>query len=181
MLHIYTSISPEKTVVKQCNLLFNLTASIYICTMELVYRLDEIENAAGKVLELVNGHRVLTFSGEMGAGKTTLIHALCRGLGVTGVLSSPTFSIVNEYISDRGPVFHIDLYRCKNIGEVIGAGVEDCLYSGNICMVEWPSRADSLFDELALRVAITEIDNKTRKLVVNPKLEEQGTHNTIFN
>jgi tRNA threonylcarbamoyladenosine biosynthesis protein TsaE len=135
--------------------------------MELVYRLDEIENAAEKVLELANGHKVLTFSGEMGAGKTTLIHALCRKLGVSGVLSSPTFSIINEYISARGPVFHIDLYRCKSVGEVVGAGVEDCLYSGNICMVEWPSKAESLFDDLALRIRVAEIDGKTRKLVVN--------------
>jgi tRNA threonylcarbamoyladenosine biosynthesis protein TsaE len=134
--------------------------------MELVYRLDEIENAAEKVLELLNGHKVLTFSGEMGAGKTTLIHALCRKLGVTGALSSPTFSIINEYMSGRGSVFHIDLYRCKNIDEVIGAGVEDCLYSGNICMVEWPSKAERLFDDSALRIGIAEIDNETRKLIV---------------
>ena len=139
--------------------------------MELVYRLDEIESAAEKILDLANGHKVLTFSGEMGAGKTTLIHALCRRLGVTGVLSSPTFSIINEYVSDHGPVFHIDLYRCKNIDEVIGAGVEDCVYSGSICMVEWPSRAESLFDNLALRIRIAEVDDKTRKVIVK---EENG-------
>lgn len=137
--------------------------------MELVYRLDDIDSAAEKILDLINGHKVLTFSGEMGAGKTTFIHALCRALGVTGVLSSPTFSIINEYVSENGPVFHIDLYRCKNIDEVIGAGVEDCVYSGNICLVEWPSRAESLFDDLALRIGIAEVDGQTRKLVVKEK------------
>jgi tRNA threonylcarbamoyladenosine biosynthesis protein TsaE len=140
--------------------------------MELVYRLDEIETASEKILNFLNGHKVLTFSGEMGAGKTTLIHALCRKLGVSDVLSSPTFSIINEYVSDRGPIFHIDLYRCKNMDEVIGAGVEDCVYSGNICLVEWPSRAERLFDGLALRIRITEMDDKARKLVVIEKNEE---------
>ena len=141
--------------------------------MEVVYRLDEIENAADKVLALINGHKVFAFSGEMGAGKTTLIHAICRKLGVEGVLSSPTFSIINEYASKNGSIFHIDLYRCKSIDEVIGAGVEDCLYSGNVCMVEWPSKAESIFDGSAVKISITEVDDKTRRLVVDEVKDEK--------
>ena len=134
--------------------------------MELIYAREDIDRAAGEVHAAVKGKRSLAFSGEMGAGKTTFIHALCRKLGVKGVMSSPTFSIINEYETAQGPVYHIDLYRCRDEEEAIRAGVEDCLYSGYTCMVEWPSKALSLFPEETIHIDINAIDDETRKITI---------------
>jgi tRNA threonylcarbamoyladenosine biosynthesis protein TsaE len=87
-------------------------------------------------------------------------------MGVEVGMGSPTFSIINEYETKKGPVFHIDLYRCKDEEEAIRAGVEDCIYSGSICLVEWPSKAPSLFPEETIRIGIAEIDGNTRKITV---------------
>jgi tRNA threonylcarbamoyladenosine biosynthesis protein TsaE len=134
--------------------------------MELVYGLKHIDKAADEVYNAVSGRSILAFTGEMGAGKTTFIQALCRRMGVKGVMGSPTFSIINEYEAEKGPVYHIDLYRCRDEEEAIRAGVEDCLYSGWTCLVEWPSRAPSLFPEETIRIGITEINDHTRKIIV---------------
>ena len=134
--------------------------------MELVYELERIDEAANAIYNAVKGRDIITFSGEMGAGKTTFIQALCRRIGVKGVMGSPTFSIINEYESKDGPVYHIDLYRCRDEEEAIRAGVGDCLYSGCTCLVEWPSKAPSLFPEETIRINITEIDDHTRKITV---------------
>lgn len=102
--------------------------------------------------------RVFLFEGEMGAGKTTMIEALCAAKGVKDRMGSPTFSIINEYRYSEGgeekPVYHIDLYRLKDEAEIVAAGVEDCVYSGALCFVEWPQKAPRLFDESAANVAI---------------------------
>ena len=134
--------------------------------MELVYGLEHIDKAADEVYNAVSGRSILAFTGEMGAGKRTFIQALCRRMGVKGVMGSPTFSIINEYEAEKGPVYHIDLYRCRDEEEAIRAGVEDCLYSGWTCLVEWPSRAPSLFPEETIRIGITEINDHTRKIIV---------------
>lgn len=134
--------------------------------MELVYELDNIDKAANQIYSVIKGRSILAFTGEMGAGKTTFIQALCRRMGVKGVVGSPTFSIINEYESVKGPVYHIDLYRCHDEEEAIRAGVEDCLYSGCTCLVEWPSRARSLFPEETIRIGITEINDHARRITV---------------
>lgn len=134
--------------------------------MELEYDLDNIDKAADEIYNAVKEGNILTFEGEMGAGKTTFIQALCRRMGVKGVMGSPTFSIINEYEAEKGPVYHIDLYRCRDEEEAIRAGVEDCLYSGWTCLVEWPSRAPSLFPEETIRIGITEINDHKRKITV---------------
>lgn len=134
--------------------------------MELVYGLDNIDEAADQVFNAVKGRNILAFSGEMGAGKTTFIQALCRKMGVKGVMGSPTFSIINEYEAEKGPLYHIDLYRCRDEEEAIRAGVEDCLFSGWMCMVEWPARAPALFPEETIRISITETTDSKRKITV---------------
>jgi len=134
--------------------------------MELEYGLDNIDKAADEIYNAVKERNIITFEGEMGAGKTTFIQALCRRMGVKGVMGSPTFSIINEYEAEKGPVYHIDLYRCRDEEEAIRAGVEDCLYSGWTCLVEWPSRAPSLFPEETIRIGITEINDQKRKITV---------------
>ena len=134
--------------------------------MTITFHLEDIAEAANQFWEQVNGRRVIAFNGGLGAGKTTFIHALCDAKGVTSPVSSPTFSIINEYAYPGGVMYHIDLYRLDREEEAFSAGVEDCLYSGNTCLVEWPERAPSLFPNDTLYVTIDVIDPTTRKLTV---------------
>jgi tRNA threonylcarbamoyladenosine biosynthesis protein TsaE len=109
----------------------------------------------------------------MGSGKTTFIHALCNVKNVKDAVGSPTFSIINEYVFDDngrvGKIYHIDLYRLKDIEEVRQAGVEDCFYSGNICLVEWPEKAGSLLPDDSMHVQIEVIDAETRRIKITDK------------
>jgi tRNA threonylcarbamoyladenosine biosynthesis protein TsaE len=130
--------------------------------MELQSRLENIRETARQFWQQANGRTVIAFYGDMGAGKTTLIHALCDEKGVTSTVGSPTFSIINEYQYPGGKMYHIDLYRLKDEEEAVRAGVEDCLYSGNICLVEWPSRAEGIFPNDTLTVQIQVVDKDTR-------------------
>ena len=134
--------------------------------MTITFHLEDIAEAANQFWEQVNGRRVIAFNGGLGAGKTTFIHALCDAKGVTSPVSSPTFSIINEYAYPGGIMYHIDLYRLDREEEAFSAGVEDCLYSGNTCLVEWPERAPSLFPNDTLYVTIDVIDPTTRTLTV---------------
>ena len=109
---------------------------------------------------------IFAFHGEMGSGKTTIITALCHAKGVTEVIGSPTFSIINEYAFNKDnkaqSIFHMDLYRLNSVEEIIRAGVEDCLESGSICMVEWPEKAPELFDEQTVHVLIKPLSDTER-------------------
>jgi tRNA threonylcarbamoyladenosine biosynthesis protein TsaE len=136
--------------------------------MEIFFALNDIREIATRFWKLAGDAHVFAFHGSMGAGKTTLIHALCDVKGVKDVVGSPTFSIINEYVYDDNgkekKIFHIDLYRLKNAEESIQAGVEDCLYSDHICLVEWPERALSIFPEKTVHVYIETTDSNFRKL-----------------
>jgi tRNA threonylcarbamoyladenosine biosynthesis protein TsaE len=134
--------------------------------MQLQCTLDNIRQTARRFWELVDGRKVIAFYGNMGAGKTTLIHALCDEKGVTSTVGSPTFSIINEYAFPGGRLFHIDLYRLKDEEEAVRAGVEDCLYSGDICLVEWPARAEAIFPGDTVRVEIQVVDQATRNIQI---------------
>lgn len=134
--------------------------------MQLQCTLDTIRQTARRFWELVDGRKVIAFYGNMGAGKTTLIHALCDEKGVTSTVGSPTFSIINEYSYPGGRMFHIDLYRLKDEEEAIRAGVEDCLYSGDICLIEWPARAEGILPLDTVKVEIRAIDRDTRAIQI---------------
>lgn len=103
----------------------------------------------------------------MGAGKTTVIGELCRILGTSNETSSPTFSIVNEYLSDNGPIYHFDLYRIEDEEELFDLGLEEYLHSGYLCLVEWPDMASSFFTGPHISVDIT-VKEATRTLTVTP-------------
>ena len=136
--------------------------------MEVNFSLNEIESAAKELLAQTGNYKVFAFHGDMGAGKTTFIHALCNAMNITDVVTSPTFSIINQYKNKEGQtVYHMDLYRIKDENEAINAGVEDCLFSGNTCLVEWPAKAPGVFPDETLHLYITSIDDNTRKLKYN--------------
>ena len=134
--------------------------------MELRFQLQEIEAAARFFWQQFPLRAVFAFHGDMGAGKTTFIHALCTIKGVTDTVGSPTFSIINEYRYEGGKIYHIDLYRLKDEEEAIRAGVEDVLYSGDICLVEWPDRAPGIFPPETIHLRLEVIDPDTRKITV---------------
>ena len=116
--------------------------------MNFNYTLDNINEAATLFLKAIGNKKVIALHGQMGAGKTTFVHAVCKVLKVNSNISSPTFSIINEYSTSNGEnIYHIDLYRLKSEREAVNAGVEDCLYSGNLCLVEWPEITPALFPE----------------------------------
>ena len=130
--------------------------------------LFDLSEAAKNVLRMIGSNRIVCFYGSMGAGKTTFVHAVSGVMGVKDNISSPTFSIINQYTNQQGRIiYHIDLYRLKDEEEAIQAGVEDCLYSGNTCFVEWPEKAPGIFPDNTLHINITAIDMNTRKLKIN--------------
>jgi tRNA threonylcarbamoyladenosine biosynthesis protein TsaE len=133
--------------------------------MQITFTIDTIKQACKQVWEAGSQYKVWTFYGEMGSGKTTFIHHLCEVLGVSSSISSPTYSIINEYESSvAGTIYHMDWYRLKDTNEAIEAGVEDCLYSNNVCLVEWPQKAESLLPEQCSRVKIEVVDFATRRI-----------------
>ncbi|HET6995089.1 MAG TPA: tRNA (adenosine(37)-N6)-threonylcarbamoyltransferase complex ATPase subunit type 1 TsaE [Chitinophagaceae bacterium] len=142
--------------------------------MELKFSLDTIKEIATRFWKMTGDTKVFAFHGEMGTGKTTFIHALCESKGVKDAVTSPTFSIINEYsYTEDGidrKIFHLDLYRLKNEEEAIRAGMEDCLYSDNICLVEWPDRALGIFPPGTLHIYIEIVDSASRKLRTDDKI-----------
>lgn len=136
--------------------------------MEVNFRLEQIQDVALQLLSAAGDHKVIALHGDMGAGKTTLIHALCETMGVKDVITSPTFSIINQYKTTGGQtVYHMDLYRIKDENEAANAGIEDCLYSGELCLVEWPEKAPGIFPDDTLHITISSVDDNTRKLKIN--------------
>ena len=138
--------------------------------MQFQVSIDGLALFAEQFWKRADGATVFAFHGAMGAGKTTTISALCRYKGVHDALSSPTFSIINEYsFTEEGAekkIFHIDLYRLKGEEEVEQTGVEDCVDSGAICFVEWPEKAPYLFDERALHVVIEPVSETERRIKI---------------
>ena len=136
--------------------------------MEWTFSLEKINDVAKDFWKATDDKKVFAFHGQMGAGKTTFIHALCDAKQVKDVVGSPTFSIINEYQYDcegtKKVLFHIDLYRLKDEEEAIRAGVEDALYSGNICLVEWPEKAVGIFPVDTVQVFIELVDQFTRNI-----------------
>ena len=136
--------------------------------MEVNFTLDNIDKAAKEFLSATKNLTVFALSGEMGAGKTTFIHAVCKAMEVTDTISSPTFSIINQYKTASGKlIYHMDLYRLKNGEEALQAGVEDCLYSGNTCFIEWPDNAPGIFPEDTVYINIEATGSNIRKLKIN--------------
>ena len=132
--------------------------------MHLKFSLGELPAVVSKLISEAGTKRTIALQGSMGAGKTTLVHAFCDALGVRDAVGSPTFSIINEYGSTGGPVYHIDCYRLRDEQEAIDAGVEDCLYSGNWCFVEWPEKIPHLLPPDTMRIFLEQQEDGSRLL-----------------
>lgn len=126
--------------------------------------LQELPAVSRQLLEKAGSKKVFLFHAPMGAGKTTLIKALCDALGVSDHVSSPTFSIVNEYRGEKSTVYHFDFYRIKNEQEALDLGYEEYFYSGHYCFVEWPEKIPSLLPADALHLRIEILSETSRML-----------------
>jgi tRNA threonylcarbamoyladenosine biosynthesis protein TsaE len=128
--------------------------------------LDNIREAAKQFIAAMEDNTVFAFYGKMGAGKTTFIKAVCEELGVTDVINSPTFAIVNEYRSDETGelIYHFDFYRIKKLDEVYDMGYEDYFYSGALCFIEWPELVEEVLPGDAVKVTIEEVEDGTRSV-----------------
>ncbi|UIR55586.1 tRNA (adenosine(37)-N6)-threonylcarbamoyltransferase complex ATPase subunit type 1 TsaE [Sphingobacterium sp. SRCM116780] len=131
-----------------------------------VNQLSELNHAAKLLLQSYPSDRVFLFYGNMGAGKTTFIKTLCEALQVEDNTSSPTFSIVNEYSSAQGPIFHFDFYRLKEEQEAYDFGYEEYFYSGNYCFIEWPEKIPNLLPEDAKIIQIEITSPNSRKITI---------------
>lgn len=127
--------------------------------------LDGIDAAAKEFATALGEDRIVAFYGGMGAGKTTFISALCRFFGAEDDVCSPTFTIVNEYrAADGDSIFHFDFYRIDSLKEAVDIGFEEYLYSGSLCLIEWPEKVEELLPEETLRVHITVEDDSSRTI-----------------
>jgi tRNA threonylcarbamoyladenosine biosynthesis protein TsaE len=134
--------------------------------LKKTYSLSEIDEVANELLPQINSNIVL-LNGEMGAGKTTMIKALCKALKCPDVVSSPTFSLINEYRTvDHKPLYHFDCYRIENEEEAYDFGAEEYLYSGHLCLIEWSENIQSLLPENCSLVILEKIDSTTRKITL---------------
>ena len=134
--------------------------------MEITFSLNEINQVAEKILS-ENTSKIILFNGEMGVGKTTLIKALAKNLGVNDATSSPTFSLVNEYKTiENQCVYHFDVYRLKNEIEALDMGIDEYLYSGNWCFIEWAEKIPTLIPKNNSNISITLLPDGKRHLVL---------------
>lgn len=133
-------------------------------TMNIVFSLDQIQEVAEQIIAS-NPKKIILFNGEMGVGKTTLIKQLCKNLGVEDATSSPTFSLVNEYYTSNNQiVYHFDFYRLNKETEALDMGVDDYLYSGNWCFIEWSEKIANLIPEDHSTVTIELLADGKRSL-----------------
>lgn len=136
--------------------------------MEIIIKdISQLKEAARKLIEYMGDKRIFAFYGSMGAGKTTLIKAICEQMGSIDVATSPTFTLVNEYNTSGGEIlYHFDFFRIEKIEEVFDFGFEEYLQSGNHCFMEWPEKIEDLLPEETVMVKINVNDDGSRKVIL---------------
>ncbi|MFM9839447.1 MAG: tRNA (adenosine(37)-N6)-threonylcarbamoyltransferase complex ATPase subunit type 1 TsaE [Cyclobacteriaceae bacterium] len=133
--------------------------------MKRIFGLNELENVSKETVEAAQGLTVWLLEGEMGAGKTTLVKAIAKELGIKETVASPTFSIINEYKANNGqPVYHFDFYRMKNETEAYDIGANEYFESGNLCLVEWPEKIPSLIPYHYFKIKLEINDPQSRTI-----------------
>ncbi len=134
----------------------------------IIESIEQVSDAANWILENSKGCRKIAFYGEMGAGKTTVIKSICESLGSFDTVSSPTFSLINEYlINDDEFLYHFDFYRIEKREEVYEFGFEEYLDSDSYCFMEWPEKVEEILPDDILKVNIKVIDNRTREIILS--------------
>jgi tRNA threonylcarbamoyladenosine biosynthesis protein TsaE len=133
-------------------------------SQEINATLDQLDEVTRAILNTYPNHRIFSFNGEMGAGKTTLIKSLCKYLNIQNIPSSPTFAIINEYwTAQNEPVYHFDFYRIERPEEAIAIGLFEYLESGHYCFMEWSENIETILDDERVKIKIERIDDQTRK------------------
>jgi tRNA threonylcarbamoyladenosine biosynthesis protein TsaE len=135
-------------------------------TKDINYSIEEIGRTAKIILSLNPSSKIFIFNGEMGSGKTTLIKAIIKELGYEGTVSSPTFSIINEYLNGD-KIYHFDFYRIKNKNELLDIGIDEYISSNNRCFVEWPNLITDMLPDKHIELNIDVISSDDRKLTIN--------------
>jgi len=128
--------------------------------------LDKLPATAEQIIKLAGDRKVWLFSGQIGAGKTTLIQRICQELGVPDKVTSPTYSLINSYDSNQGLIYHLDLYRLNTLDEAIDIGIEDLLYGDSLCFIEWPDLINPLLPPIVLKINIEIIEDSRRKIIL---------------
>ncbi|MDH0659254.1 MULTISPECIES: tRNA (adenosine(37)-N6)-threonylcarbamoyltransferase complex ATPase subunit type 1 TsaE [Empedobacter] len=123
----------------------------------IINNLDELPEVAQKIIDQLQ-YKLITFEGEMGAGKTTFIKEFVKALGTNDEVSSPTFSIVNEYETDKGKVYHFDFYRLNHEDEALDFGIEEYLYSNQYCLMEWPNKIANFIPDEHHTITLENVD-----------------------
>ncbi len=135
-----------------------------------IQSVSDLYPAASEIINFSANSRIFLFYGEMGAGKTTLIKALCECLGTNEPITSPTFSIVNEYIGAKNKIYHFDFYRLKNQTEALDMGCEEYFYSGAYCFIEWPEKIPDLLPEHYIAIKINITGENSRQIIIKKDL-----------
>ena len=135
----------------------------------IIEHLDDLPGIVKEILPILRKAKITTLTGDLGAGKTTLVKEICKQLGINDLVSSPTFSIINEYQDGKGDmkVYHIDLYRIADEEELTNIGFEDYLYSGGLVFIEWPQIAEQLLPSETIGIHIKIFDNSSRRLILS--------------
>ena len=129
------------------------------------HKKNELDSIAKTLIPYIKKNPVVALYGKMGIGKTTLIKAICREINVLNVVTSPTFTLVNEYVTRNGDiVYHFDFYRINTIEEIYDFGYEEYFYSGHYCFIEWPETAESILPDYTLNINMSEIKKGTRQI-----------------
>jgi tRNA threonylcarbamoyladenosine biosynthesis protein TsaE len=126
--------------------------------------LPDLGGIAARIIRAAGENRLLAFYGPMGVGKTTLIRSVCRHLGVTTEVTSPTFALVNEYPAEEGLIYHFDFYRINRISEAYDFGIDEYFDSGRWCFMEWPEKVEELLPPESLRIKLSEEPDGSRTI-----------------
>jgi tRNA threonylcarbamoyladenosine biosynthesis protein TsaE len=133
----------------------------------IIQNLADLPNTVRWLKPYLTGHSIVTLSGDLGSGKTTLVKAICNSMGVVDDVSSPTFSMINTYLTaENQEIHHIDLYRLQSLDEALQIGIEDYLQKDSLTFIEWPELIDQLLPDDTLHLSLSHIDKERRKIVI---------------
>ena len=128
--------------------------------------LDQYQDAVKYIIGLLEDYTIFLLEGNLGVGKTTFVQQICKKLGTKDIITSPTFSLINPYITDAGQVFHMDMYRLEQMEEAIDFGIEEYLWDDHICFIEWPKLIEPILPESFVKIKIELQEDQKRKISI---------------